>query len=50
MDERLARDRDELKPFDSAEAAFNTKPIAGKGLSADEAKQKYVDLIDSLRG
>ena len=23
---------------------------AQKGLSADEAKQKYVDLIDSLRG
>ena len=46
MDERLARDRDELKPFDSAEAAFNTKPIAGKCLSADDLAHIVSEVLE----
>ena len=46
MDERLARDCHELKPLDAAEAAFDAKPIARKGLSADDLAHIIGEVLE----
>ena len=46
MKERLARDRHELKPLGTAETALDAKPIARKGLSADDLAHIVGEVLE----
>ena len=46
MDERIARDGHELKPFGTAQTALDAKPIAGKCLPADDLAHIVGEVLE----